>query len=87
MPDISADKIITAGATAFRAVVPAQEVLGVVQSYTTSVDRVFYLVTGLSVATVLFAFGLGWKDIRQSPKAVTTPTQTANVSRDEEKQV
>ncbi len=34
-------------------------------AFADSIDRVFYLTTGLAAATFLAALGMGWHDIRQ----------------------
>lgn len=79
-PGVDPEAVIAAGATAFRSVVPVASVPGVILAYANSVDRVFYLAVGLSVASFFCTFGLGWKDIRAkkepSRAAATAPTAT-----------
>ncbi|OAA53473.1 MFS multidrug transporter [Niveomyces insectorum RCEF 264] len=69
VPAVDAAAVIAAGATGFRAIVPADSVPGVEAAYATSVDRVFYLAAGLTVASFAATWGLGWKDIRETKTA------------------
>jgi hypothetical protein len=62
---VSPETIIDAGATGFRELVPPAQLPGVLVAYAKSIDRVFYLVVGLSVVQVFAACGLGWKDVRK----------------------
>ncbi|KAL1881219.1 hypothetical protein Daus18300_001070 [Diaporthe australafricana] len=68
VPGVPAELVINAGARAVRQVVPPSLLEGVLQAYTTSVDRVMYLGIGLGVASFAFAWGLGWKDVRSQKK-------------------
>ena len=61
--------MIAAGATAIRTAIAADNVPGVLLAYSKSVDRVFYLAVGAAVGCFIFAWGMGWKDIRKK-KAV-----------------
>ncbi|KAL1890872.1 hypothetical protein Sste5346_008013 [Sporothrix stenoceras] len=63
-PGVDPEAVIAAGATAFRSVVSPASVPGVILAYANSVDHVFYLAAGLSVASFFCTWGLGWKDIR-----------------------
>lgn len=65
---VSPEAVIAAGATGFREVVPAAELGGVLKAYAGSINRIFYLSVGMSVAIVVFAWGMGWKDIRKKKK-------------------
>ncbi|CAK7201392.1 hypothetical protein SEUCBS139899_004096 [Sporothrix eucalyptigena] len=76
-PEVNPETVIAAGATAFRNVVPASSVPGVILSYANSVDRVFYMAVSLSVVSFFCTFGLGWKDIRQTKKPAVTATAPA----------
>ncbi|KAK8087704.1 MFS transporter, partial [Apiospora hydei] len=64
-PGINVAAVIEAGATSFRKVVDAKDLGGVIAAYAQSVDRVFYLNTGMVVASGLFIWGIGWYDIRK----------------------
>ncbi|KAK3332292.1 major facilitator superfamily-domain-containing protein [Cercophora scortea] len=65
VPDVNIDDIIKAGATGFRKVVSADDLPGVVLAYSNSVDRVFWLITGLGGLSVFTALFMGWVDIRK----------------------
>ena len=72
-PNVNPETIISAGATGIRDVVSSQDLPGVLQAYATSIDYVFYMTAGLGVVIVIFAFGMGWKDVRKkkpSPEKV-----------------
>ncbi|KJZ72348.1 hypothetical protein HIM_08274 [Hirsutella minnesotensis 3608] len=58
---VNIQAVIAAGATAFKEVVPAKAVPGVLGAYALGVDRTFYLAAGASAATILFALGMGWR--------------------------
>jgi hypothetical protein len=61
--------IVEAGATNIRAIVTNPDTLaGVLAAYSKSIDCVFYLMIACSGAAFLFAWGMGWKDIRKKPK-------------------
>lgn len=64
-PGVDAQAVLAAGATAFRKVVPEDQIGGVISAYATSFDNVFYLVTGISVAMGVTMWGLGWGDVRK----------------------
>lgn len=64
VPDANAALIIAAGARSVRQVVSGEQLAGVLQAYSTSVDRVMYLGVAIGASAFAFACGLGWKDIR-----------------------
>jgi len=64
-PGMDAAAIIEAGATGFRKILNPSEIRGILLAYSKSIDRVFYMITALTVLSFFFAFGLGWKDIRE----------------------
>lgn len=59
------EAIIQAGATGFRNILNPGEIGGILIAYAKSIDRVFYLITALTAVSFFFAFGLGWKDVRE----------------------
>ena len=67
-PAVDPAVVITAGATAVRQVVAKNELPGVLVAYSASVGRVFYLAAGAGVGCFCFAWGMGWKDIRNTKK-------------------
>ncbi|RMZ39131.1 MFS multidrug transporter [Aspergillus flavus] len=64
-PAVDPETVIGAGATGFRDVVSLQDLPGVLTAYAKSVDRVFYLGVGLSVAQFVFAWGVGLKNVKK----------------------
>ena len=67
---IDPEVTIAAGARSTRHLVSGERLAGVLQAYSTSVDRVMYLGVGIGVASFAFAWGRGWKDIRVEKKNV-----------------
>lgn len=69
-PIVDAQEVLAAGATAFREVVKPEEVLGVLQAYNLGVVRVFYFGAGMAVGTFAFAWGIGWRNIKEKKEVV-----------------
>ena len=59
-PEISAQVVIDAGATAVRVVVSSSSLTGVLEAYDQAVSHTFYLAAGAAVATFVFCWGMGW---------------------------
>lgn len=64
-PLVNPQTIINAGATGFRSTLSDAQLAGVLVAYAKSVDRVFYLTTGMAGGCFLFSWAMGWKDIRK----------------------
>ncbi|KAI1293911.1 efflux pump [Xylaria venustula] len=64
-PHVSADLIISTGATAFRSIVPMEDIPRVSQAYSKAVSAAFYLSAALAVVYLMFSWGMGWLDIRK----------------------
>lgn len=64
-PSVEPQTVIDAGATGFRGSISSSVFANVLLAYFQSVDRVFYLTAGASVACFIFAWGNGWVDIRK----------------------
>lgn len=64
-PSANAGAVVAAGATAFRNVVPANLLPQVIIAYNKAVVRVFALTAGLAGGALLFAFGMGWMNIKK----------------------
>jgi hypothetical protein len=60
-PEISAQTVINAGATAVREVVPSSSLAGVLLAYDQAISHTFYLAAAAAVATFVFCWGMGWK--------------------------
>lgn len=67
-PHVDPDAVIAAGATAFRKVVPPEELPAVVSSYAASFDRTIYLAVALSASWFFTSLGLGNHDVRVRQK-------------------
>ncbi|KAL2018468.1 hypothetical protein VTK56DRAFT_824 [Thermocarpiscus australiensis] len=66
VPSVDPEMVIHAGAANIRGVIHDPEIMQqVLVAFATSVDRIFYISTAAAAATLLFAWGFGWKDIRQ----------------------
>lgn len=46
---------------------------GVLLAYTDTVDRVFYMTTGLAALTFALSWGMGWRDIRKNQQGQRWP--------------
>ncbi len=64
-PAVDPNTVIAAGATGFRALVPAYRIPGVLEAYAQAVDRVFYLTTGAAICSFFFAWGMGWATVKK----------------------
>lgn len=64
-PNVNPQTVISTGATGFRAVVSKADLGGVLKAYSKSIDRNFYLIVGMGFGCFLFAWGMGWKDLRK----------------------
>jgi hypothetical protein len=64
-PEISAQAVINAGATAIRDVVPSSSLAGVLLAYNQAISHTFYLAAGAAVATFVFCWGMGWKGVEK----------------------
>jgi hypothetical protein len=77
---VSPQAIIQAGATRFRSLPIASspaDLAGILMAYSKSVDDVFYMTAGCSCACFLFAWGMGWTDIRKKPETVSDTIEKA----------
>lgn len=63
-PTADVEAILQAGATAFYSVVTPDELPGVLSAYAYAVDKTFYVALGASAGTFVFAWGMGWRKIR-----------------------
>lgn len=64
-PNVDAASVASLGATSFRSAVSSADLPGVVFAYSRSIDHVFYLTCGSGAVAFLFAWGMGWEDIRK----------------------
>ncbi|KAJ1709615.1 MFS multidrug transporter [Aspergillus flavus] len=79
-PAVDPETVIGAGATGFRDVVSLQDLPGVLTAYAKSVDRVFYLGVGLSVVQFVFAWGVGFKNVKKDKgKFLSHPTSSKSI--------
>jgi hypothetical protein len=66
-PSADAERVIKAGATQFRTFVSKTDLVGVLDAYAQSIDRVFYLAAAIGAGCFVFALGMGWKNLKQKP--------------------
>lgn len=64
-PAVNPQVIINAGKTGSRTATQQSELPSVLVAYAKSVDRVFYLTTGVAAGCFLFSLGMGWRDVRK----------------------
>ncbi|TGO09987.1 hypothetical protein BTUL_0148g00210 [Botrytis tulipae] len=62
-PTVDPQLVIEAGATAYRNVIPKDQVMNVVMAYNLAINHCFYLAAGLAAGVMLFVWGMGWKKI------------------------
>ncbi|TGO75622.1 hypothetical protein BELL_0202g00050 [Botrytis elliptica] len=62
-PTVDPQLVIEAGATAYRDVIPKDQVMNVVTAYNLAINHCFYLAAGLAAGVMLFVWGMGWKKI------------------------
>ena len=71
---VSAESVIAAGATGLRQAIPDPTTLReVLFAYSKSIQSVYYLAIGCSGACFVFAWGMGWKDIRKKSSSKPKP--------------
>lgn len=64
-PSVDPKAVITAGATGFRTIINGEDLAEVLVAYAKSIDRVFYLAAAGGVCCFVFAWGMGWRDVRK----------------------
>ena len=65
---VSADLIVDAGVDSVRSVVSGSALVAALEAYCKAINHVMYLGIGTSACILLFAWGLGWKDVRKVKK-------------------
>lgn len=65
---VDPDFIVNAGTNTIRNIVHGDQLAAALECYTVAISHVMYLGIGVSVATFIFGWGLGWKDIRVQKK-------------------
>ncbi|KAJ2982723.1 hypothetical protein NUW58_g6384 [Xylaria curta] len=73
-PLVDAEAVMHAGVTGFRQIVEAQYLPSVLEAYSESIGRIFYLATAAGALTVFAAWGMGWKDIRKTKAKANAPS-------------
>ncbi|KAH8897375.1 MFS general substrate transporter [Thozetella sp. PMI_491] len=79
-PGVDAEAMIQAGARSFRQLVSADQLPNVLVAYCKSINSVMYLGVGLGIASFLFSWGMGWRDIRQGKGADKPSVEKAETS-------
>ncbi|KAI0003921.1 efflux pump [Xylariaceae sp. FL0662B] len=83
-PHVPPEIILKAGATNFRGTVAVDDLPGVLVAYSSSINCVFYLVASLAVASILFVWGFGWRDLRKGDKSSVAAVDGAIPTSDKE---
>lgn len=65
-PGQDVQEVINAGAASFRSVVSPTLLPGVLIAYDLALHGVFFLTTGLAVATFIVCWGMGWKSVKKA---------------------
>jgi hypothetical protein len=69
-PDVDAQAVINAGATAYPKVINPADLPGVEYAYAKAATSPLYLASGAAVLAFLSAWGMGWVDIRKKKTVV-----------------
>lgn len=70
-PDVDVNTLLIAGASAVRDVVDPGSLKGVLLAYNQALNQVFYLTAGTAVASFVFSWGMGWKNVKKEKKAAS----------------
>ncbi|KAI1419238.1 major facilitator superfamily domain-containing protein [Xylaria sp. FL1777] len=83
-PNVDAAAVIQAGKTRFRSLVPSDNLHNVLVSYANAIDKVFYLLAGLTATSIIALWRMGWVDIRKKKPAdeVTSENEKDNQNTD-----
>jgi hypothetical protein len=65
-PAVNPLTVIDAGASAFRNIIPADQLHGVLQAYVVGFEHVLYLSTASIGACLIFCWGMGWKKVHKA---------------------
>ena len=68
-PTIDVNTLLVAGASAIRQVVPSESLHGILLAYNRALNHVFYIAAGTAVATFVFCWGMGWKNVKKVKNA------------------
>jgi hypothetical protein len=77
-PNVNAEAIIKAGATAFRSFVSPEDLPGVLLAYSNSVDKTFYVAAAAGVGAFVSAWAMGWTDLRKKNVDAPAASKAAN---------
>jgi len=64
-PSVNPQSVINAGASGFRAITTNEELAGVLIAYAKAIDRVFYMPAGIGFGCFVFAWFMGWKNLKK----------------------
>jgi len=71
-PNVDAQAVIAAGASAIRTVVKPADLMGVLEAYSKAINHNFYLSASAAVAMFVFSWGIGWRKVSKK-KVVVAP--------------
>lgn len=66
-PEVNPADVLSAGATDFRDVLPAEVLLGVILSYNIALTRTFVVSAGMAAATIFGSAIVEWKNVKAKP--------------------
>lgn len=77
--------MVAVGATGLRQLVPEGERLAIVlQAYTDSIDNVMYVGVGVACVAFAFAWGLGFKDVREEKEEKDSETTKSPAAKEKD---
>ena len=71
-PNVNAQAVISAGATAFRSFIGPADLPGVLVAYAKAVTAPLYLASAAAALAFFSSWGMGWVDIRQKKAPLKT---------------
>lgn len=77
-PTADSAAIEAAGATAFRKIVTAEELGGVLIAYASTIDNIWYLAAGAAVGAFITGMNMGWRDVRKGPEIASLDEDRPN---------
>lgn len=78
VPGLDVEKVIRAGANGFRAVVTEDQLPGVLNAYSDSLNLVFWIGVASAICIFCLAWGMGWNDIREKKNSKATREESTD---------
>lgn len=64
-PALNASAVIAAGSTQMKNIVPSADLVRLLEAYSESISRTFWLATATAIVGFFVSCLMGWKDVRQ----------------------